>query len=1021
MVPEDNTDPEETCARTTRAQEIFQEYLARSESDPSVDFDALLALHPNEREELTELHQAVAFLDDLRVERADSIQPTIRHRFGGDLDPSVMLEEDDGSCEVLDPDIGASAEGTFGRYRVKGEVARGGQGVVLRVWDSELRRHLAMKVLHSDRSRPMPAARPGLGSRVLARFLEEAQVTGQLDHPGFVPVHEIGIGPMGKVFFTMKLVRGESLQAVYGQYHKGQADWSLTRVLGILLRVCEAMAYAHEKGVVHRDLKPANVMVGRHGAVYVMDWGLARVLGRPETKDIRIREDATITQVVSGRREKQESDPDSPLVTVDGDVIGTPAYMSPEQARGQAELLDRRADVYSLGAMLYHLLAGHPPNYIPGVQLSNRQVLFRLLEGAPKPLVEIAPSAPPELIAISERAMARDRMERYADMGELAADVRAYLENRVVTAFASGPWAQFKKLIQRNRVSAGIVSVALLIVFSATIGSSLILASKNKALAVARDDARDKTQELLSLSAAQAIEELEQGAGQLWPVAPERIQQYKAWLGKAGEVTHGLPRYRESLNALRLQSLDPEPIDVSMDPHPAALAARQALAVVKAREMDMDSLRTRLQDSEQAPADGLIECAASLALAREQAQQLVAVARDVRRFKFASQDDQWLHDRLERLVKGLEELMDPQIGLIDGRTPERGMGIARRLQLAEEMQEQAVSSAFLEAWRQAQSSIANPAESPAYAGLSIAPQLGLVPLGKDPRSGFWEFADVRSGSIPTRTAEGELQLVPGSAVVLVLLPGGPFTMGSQATDPKGERYDKAALSDETPMRRMHAGPFFLSKFELTQDQWQRVAGTNPSSSAEGAPMPGAAAGVLVGTRHPVESVSWEECVQVLGWMGMRLPTEAQWEYAARAGTETIWSSGDTLAELSAAANIADTVGAKAGRTWMEATESDTLNDGYAVHSPVGLFAPNGFGLHDMHGNLWEWCRDAYGPYDPRMSVADNEAYGKVIGNRTIRGGAYYFPSGYARSSRRYKNLPVFKVAFLGVRPMRELH
>src|SRR5262249_15892429 len=150
-----------------------------------------------------------------------------------------------------------------------------------------------------------------------ARFLEEAQVTGQLDHPGIVPVHEIGLDQNGRIYFTMRLVQGRDLRQIVELVHEGKDGWNQTRALGVILKVCEAMAYAHSKGVIHRDLKPANVMVGYFGEVYVMDWGLARVVGQADTHDLRLRLNApALTPVETDRAEE--------FVTLDGEIMGTP-------------------------------------------------------------------------------------------------------------------------------------------------------------------------------------------------------------------------------------------------------------------------------------------------------------------------------------------------------------------------------------------------------------------------------------------------------------------------------------------------------------------------------------------------------------------------------------------------------------------------------------------------------------------------------------------------------------------------
>ena len=318
------------------------------------------------------------------------------------------------------------------RYESRGEIGRGGMGAVFKVFDTDLRRSLALKVIlgHSDDSQVDPHS--------LGRFLEEAQVTGQLDHPGIVPVHELGIDGEGRVYFTMRLVRGRDLRKVFTEVHREGGEWTRTRALGALLKVCEAMAYAHDKGVVHRDLKPSNVMVGKYGEVYVMDWGLARVSGRRDSNDLRIEPaTASLSEVSTARQESRDGQVDSPVRTMDGTVVGTPAYMSPEQARGHTDQVGPRSDVYSVGAILYELLTDRPPFVPKDARVSPRTLLMRVLEGPPRPLREIAAGdVPVELEAICEKAMERNPAARYPDMGAMANDLRAYLEGRVVEAYA---------------------------------------------------------------------------------------------------------------------------------------------------------------------------------------------------------------------------------------------------------------------------------------------------------------------------------------------------------------------------------------------------------------------------------------------------------------------------------------------------------------------------------------------------------------------------------------------------------
>jgi len=228
--------------------------------------------------------------------------------------------------------------------------------------------------------------------------------------------------------------------------------------------VCEALAYAHSKNVVHRDLKPANVMVGKFGEVYVMDWGLARVLGREDKHDLRLRPEsaASASVVRTERREQRDNTPDSPLVTMDGDVVGTPSFMPPEQARGQLDKLGPHSDVYSIGAMLYQLVSGRMP-YMPAEgRVSQHTILAAVLRGPPESVESLAPRTPPELVAIIDRAMEREIATRYPTTIALAADLRAYVDGRVVAAYEAGTWAESKKWVQRNKPLAASLAAAVL-------------------------------------------------------------------------------------------------------------------------------------------------------------------------------------------------------------------------------------------------------------------------------------------------------------------------------------------------------------------------------------------------------------------------------------------------------------------------------------------------------------------------------------------------------------------------------
>jgi formylglycine-generating enzyme required for sulfatase activity/serine/threonine protein kinase len=287
------------------------------------------------------------------------------------------------------------------RYELGAHLASGGQGDIYRVFDRQLRRHMVMKLL----------AREWIDDPVsLARFVAEAQVTAQLQHPSIVPVHEIGTLPDGRPYYTMAEVRGRTLAAVIEAVHGiAGPDWGIEpggfgfrRLIDVFHRVCEAVAYAHSRTVIHRDLKPLNIMVGAFGEALVLDWGLAHLGGVPGTA-------AQVAEVPTTSRTS-----DASLVTVAGAISGTMGYMSPEQAAGEPS--STRSDVYALGMMLREILTGHPPGLAETM-------------GSPTPIQELLRRpVPGELLAICARATAVEPGERYGDASELAQALAGFLD-----------------------------------------------------------------------------------------------------------------------------------------------------------------------------------------------------------------------------------------------------------------------------------------------------------------------------------------------------------------------------------------------------------------------------------------------------------------------------------------------------------------------------------------------------------------------------------------------------------------
>ncbi len=455
------------------ARVLLDRFLSESHEDEPGEFEQFCEAHPGQEVTLRRL-----YLVDQRIR--DQFLRLDGGQFEGTVSPAMDSGSTAGQLEELVSELKAVTP-SGSRYVIGAEIARGGMGSILKVWDKSLRRTLAMKVALEAKGSTGPDAPSATSHRSLARFLDEAHITGQLDHPGIVPVQELGVDADGQVYFTMRLVKGGTLSDVFRKVKQGEDGWTEARALGVLLKVCEAMAYAHSKKVIHRDLKPANIMVGRFGEVYVMDWGLARVLGKHDPRDIRIRPTDTAS-IHAPRGKLQDESPDSPLVTMDGDVVGTPVYMSPEQARGDIAGMGPHSDVYALGAMLYQLLTGTMPYLLPGVVANKYAIWQRVQEGAPKPVHSLAPGASAEICSICEKAMARSSDQRYPEMSALADDLSAYIEGRVVRAHQTGAWAETKKWVTRNRALAMVSSAAVLLL---VIGLASALWLRGEALASA--------------------------------------------------------------------------------------------------------------------------------------------------------------------------------------------------------------------------------------------------------------------------------------------------------------------------------------------------------------------------------------------------------------------------------------------------------------------------------------------------------------------------------------------------------
>src|SRR6516162_8099008 len=374
--------------------------------------------------------------------------------------------------------VGA-ATGDGQRFRLLRPHARGGLGEVFVALDAELHREVALKQIlekHADD----PVSRQ--------RFVLEAEVTGGLEHPGIVPVYGLGTYGSGRPYYAMRFIKGDSLKEAIEQFHAdislkndpGRRSFELRKLLRRFLDVCNAIDYAHSRGVIHRDIKPANIILGKHGETLVVDWGLAKAVGRA---DPSVGEQA-IAPSSSGSSE-----------TLPGSTLGTPAYMSPEQACGDLDRLGPRSDVYSLGATLYCLLTGKPP--FEGEDVG--EILRTVQRGDFVPPRQLEPSLDAALEAICLKAMANQPGDRYPSCRALADDVERWMADEPVSAWAE-PWTR-KLLRWLTRHRTGVTGAAAA-VLAGVVGLSAVLAVQSSAnvrlrsLAAREASSREEAQNL---------------------------------------------------------------------------------------------------------------------------------------------------------------------------------------------------------------------------------------------------------------------------------------------------------------------------------------------------------------------------------------------------------------------------------------------------------------------------------------------------------------------------------------------
>jgi len=646
-----------------------------------------------------------------------------------------------------------------------------------------------------------------------------------------------------------------------------------------------------------------------------------------------------------------------------GVVVGSFRYMSPEQADCRLLEIDTRTDIYALGAVLYELLTGDTPIDAPTIeQTGYAEVQRRIREEEPLKMSERVG----RLFGADAAAVAARRGTDAATLsrrlkGDLDWIVLRALDKERTRRYATA--SEFADDLRRHLanepVLAGPPTRAYRLRKFVRRNRVPVVAGSAVALAVVLGLVVSTTL-FLQNRASRRVAEAQRD--QILRLSDANVLAHLV-----ATVDELRPPHPERVPAMEAWLADAEVLASRLPAHRATLEALRAHAVVLSP----------------APADGATPPS------------------------FVSQEDQFHYDNLSRLVAELERFVDPDphVGSI--------ACVRERHAFAVSVVDETINTKRRD-WNHAIRSISNVAECPRYGGLVLAPQIGLIPLGRDPASGLWEFVHTRTGTAPERDPDGRWIMAEETGIVLVLLPGACYWMGmskDRLSNPEMPSGNPLARFDEVPVHRVCLDPFFISKYEVTQAQYVRLMGVNPSRV-----QPGTDYGMYVTSlRHPIENLDWSMADEFARDGGLVLPTEAQWEYAARAGSTARFPCGWDAACLVGTENILDQSARVPGRPggWVYAP----WHDGFVDSSPVGFFRPNAFGLHDVMGNVTEWTRDWYGSYQLPVARGDGERLEGAHAERVVRGGGYYFWPDRVNLSLRLNLQPHINDR-IGVRPAR---
>ncbi|MBL8731431.1 MAG: protein kinase, partial [Planctomycetes bacterium] len=758
------------------------------------------------------------------------------------------------------------------------------------------------------------------------RFAREVAAVGVLQHPGIVRVIDVGVDDE-LPWFAMDLVVGRSLAELIAAARAEGGD-SVVAERGAHLARMPATGQLRPwpRFVLEVLVQVLDALQHAHQrGVLHRDVKPSNVLvaddGRVRLIDFGLAHVTTAT-----------------TITRSSDSLGTLPYMAPEllAADGHASIA---SDLYAVGATMYHALGLQ----LPFVGASAEGLRNGILRTTPRSLRELDPRLPEHVAIVCATAMSPEPSRRYRDAAAFQADLRAVLEGRRPSARPPGLWLSTRRWVRRRPLLA--LGLVLGAAFAVVLPTSLYWVQSIELIKTVR------------LSDLHRVRDLHQRSDELWPARPEVVTRpdgIDAWLVEADELLGRRARHERDLESVRRRG------------RAMTEAERNDDRVWRRTQGAIDDLRADMLDATSHRAAGWQDWLVEL---REHEGPLLRRHELVEGVAFSDPADRPLFRNLGELVLGLEVLAADRERLVARRAR------AERLRVAS-------LDAAAEQWRATLDELADPVLSPVYRGLRIAPQFGLVPLGRDSHSGFFEFAHLASGEVPERGPDGRFHIGERDGIVLVLLPGGMVRIGADL-DAAGPHYDPEAVAADTPSVEVCLDPFFLGKFEVTQAQWVRQRGHNNclikvGSVAENPAQP-------ITWANPVDTVGHGEAVRIAAEWGLTLPTGAQWEYGARGGTTGRTWCGGGVSSLDGSENLADGMLWKLS-TWFSPGDVGHLQpeDGWPAHAPVGTFEPNPFGLFDVLGNSREMTIDAARPYS--LGLREGDGCTGNVDAGSIRGG-----------------------------------